>query len=308
MQDAVERSSQQLGEHVGTVRDRFARLQTREHELAEREGKIEKIRSEMDAATAEPVRYAAFIPNWVFWMCAVLLAAVEFFANFPVFRLLLPLDPELEQAAASAARNVDDRSWGAGVELFGRNLVWNVEAGLVALAAVIVLVVLGKQVGKSLRPIVALRAADHPLAARTVRAHQRQHLVSAGISLFGLVCVLGFLTASRCQIAQTAASRVVQDSLALVEAQGDFVRRSQREHGCERPPAFVETAAATRAGAIRTGLVNLPVPRGPERIMLERQSSRVCPPRPPVRFRVMSSPRWHGSSCDARHGMARPAP
>lgn len=224
MQDAIERASQQLGEHVGTVRARIARLQTLAHELAEREGKIEKIRRELEMAEAKPVRYAAFVSSVVFWAFAVPLAAVEFFANFPVFRLLLPLETSLEQAAASAAQNVDDSSWLAGIELFARNLVWNVDAVVVAFVAVIVLVALGKQLGKSLRPIIVLRTSDHPLAARAVAAYRRQHGAATAIALLGLACVIGFLWSSRGRIAHTAESRVGQDSVALETARVDFAR------------------------------------------------------------------------------------
>jgi hypothetical protein len=219
MQDAIEKSSQLLGEHVAILRTRVARLEVISHELAERGSKIEKIRTEVAAAGADPVRYTAFVPNWVFWICAVLLAGVEFFANFPLFRLLLPMETALEKAAASAAENVNDSSLFAGVELFARNLFWNVEAGVVAFVAVIVLVLLGKQLGKSLRPIAVLRETDHPLASRSVRAHRAQHRVAAAMSFVGLACVVTFLALSRGQIAQTAESRVSGDHKTLAATQ-----------------------------------------------------------------------------------------
>lgn len=228
MQDAIERSSQQLGEHVATLRGRVARLEVVGHELGEREGKIEKLRREAEATNPEPVRYTAFVPARVLWVCAVLLAAVEFFANFPVFRLLLPLDADLASAAAAAMRDVDDASWFAGLEQFFRGLVWNVEAGVVAFVAVVMLVVLGKQVGKSLRPLVVLRTADYPLAARGVRAHRRQHAAVALVSLFGRVCVLSFLFQARGGIATVARSRVQQDSVALSNAQSKLAALDPR--------------------------------------------------------------------------------
>lgn len=219
MQDAIERGSQDLGDHVAALRTNVARFDTLGQELDEREGKIEKIRREIEATAPAPVRYSAFVPGWVFWSCAVLLVGVEFFANFPIFRLLLPVDAALDKAAAAAAASANTNSWFAGIEIFGRSLFWNVEAGLVAAVAVIVLVVLGKQVGKSLRPLVTLRQADYPLASQTIRSHQRQFATSFAISLFGILCVLGFMFFTRGHIAATAASRVTQDSLAVVVAQ-----------------------------------------------------------------------------------------
>lgn len=230
MQDAIERGSQQLGEQVATLRSRVARLDTLGLELSEREGKIEKIRRELESADGRPVRYTPFVPTWVFWTCAVLLVLVEFFANFPIFRLLLPLDGALEQAAANAAANVDD-SWLAGIQLFGKNLLWNIEAGLVAAVAVIVLVVLGKQFGKSLRPIVTLKESDHPLASHTVRTHKRQHIASLTISAIGLACVLAFLGITRERIAITADSRVYQDSTLLNGKEAAFDKaKAKNDH------------------------------------------------------------------------------
>jgi hypothetical protein len=219
MQDAIEHGSQRLGEHVATLRTMVARLDTLGQELGEREGKIEKIRREIEAGDTRPVRYTAFITGPVFWLGAIMLVLVEFFTNFPIFRLLLPLDAVLEQAAGNAATNIDDTSWLAGLQLFARNLVWNVEAALVAVVAVIVLVVLGKQLGKSLRPLVVLRESDHPLASQTVRSHRWQHGASLAISVFGLVCVLAFLGVTRGRISQTAESRIAQDNIALQASQ-----------------------------------------------------------------------------------------
>jgi len=218
MQDAIESGSQRLGEHVATLRTMVARLDTLGQELDEREGKIEKIRRELEAGDTTPVRYTAFITNRVFWSGATLLVLVEFFTNFPIFRLLLPLEAVLEKAAANAATNIDDASWFAGLQLFGRNLLWNIEAGLVAAVAVIVLVVLGKQLGKSLRPLVVLREADYPLASHTVRVHRSQHRAALAISTVGLACVLAFLGVTRAHIAQTAVSRIAQDSVALASS------------------------------------------------------------------------------------------
>lgn len=227
MQDAIEQGSQTLGEHVTILRTRVARLDTLGQELTEREGKIERIRKEIDAAEPTPVGYARFISDRVFWVCAILLVIVEFFANFPIIRLLLPLDAALEQAAANAAANIDDASWLAGLELFGRNLLWNVEAGLVAAVAVIVLVILGKQLGKSMRPLVALSESDYPLASHTVRAHRRQHWAALTISTLGLTCVLAFLAVTRAHISRTAESRMAQDSVALRASQESLDKAKQ---------------------------------------------------------------------------------
>ena len=67
--------------------------------------------------------------------------------------------------------------------LFGRGLVMNIEALVVALVVVIALVVLGEMMGKALRSVLALSPTDHPLAATTIRSHRRQKLAMGAMCL-----------------------------------------------------------------------------------------------------------------------------
>lgn len=218
MQDAIEQGSQQLGEHVATLRTRVARLETLKHDLEDREQRIERIRRESER-DEQPVRYERFIPAGLFWPAVVLLAIVEFVANFPVFRLLLPMNAALSKVASGAADGVDTDSLWAGVHMLGVDLATHVEAAVVAMVAVVVLVVLGKLVGQGLRPIVSLNETEHPLAAQTIRAHRRQHLFVVVIGSLGTLCVLGFLYSARAGIADATHERVVRDRAALDSAQ-----------------------------------------------------------------------------------------
>ncbi len=86
---------------------------------------------------------------------------------------------------------------------------------------VVILVFLGKTTGSSVRSIVSFSAADHPMAATTIRAHRRQHTVIFVAGLLGIASVLAFMFYSRAQIAATAQSRVSADSLALRQAISD---------------------------------------------------------------------------------------
>lgn len=214
MGDAISRGSRAFGEHVGELRQRMARLDAIAQELSVREGKIERIRDE-SARDVAPVQYHRFVSGWIFWPMAFLLVCVEFAANFPVFRLLLPLDSALANAAQEAAENIRTDSWLAGLELFGRGLVMNIEAFTVAAVVVVALVVLAKTFGGSLRPLVALSAREHPLAATTIRGHRRQQYAMALMCFVGMAAVIYFLFSARGSISQTADSRVVADSTKL---------------------------------------------------------------------------------------------
>jgi hypothetical protein len=223
MQDAIAQGATVFGEHVITFGDRIGRLEAIAADLADREQRIERIKRESERDN-RPARYERFVSAWLFWPVAVLLMAVEFAANFPVFRLLLPLEASLAKLSGTVADNIDDSSWLAGVELFFRNLAMSVEAFVVALVAVITLVLLGKQFGASLRPQLALDAADQPLAARTILSHQRQHRAVTILCGLGLSCVLAFLLLARGSIAATADARVVLDSVSLVAARAELAK------------------------------------------------------------------------------------
>src|SRR5213078_1410478 len=101
----------------------------------------------------EPARVGydrIFKSSWGFWIFAGILTVAEFTANFPVFRLLLPMDSTLVQL---------------------QDILLHFEAFLVALIAVVILVLLGKTTGSSARSVVAFSPKESPMAATTIRAH-----------------------------------------------------------------------------------------------------------------------------------------
>ena len=116
------------------------------------------------------------MPGWLFfWFFAIALTLVEFFANFPVFRLLLPMKPALAKAAEDAAQDAISTEWWAGLALQMKEVVLHADALFVALVAVLFLVLFGKTIGGSTRVLVALKPSEQPLAATTIRGIKRQH-------------------------------------------------------------------------------------------------------------------------------------
>jgi hypothetical protein len=215
MQDAIEEGSQAAGRQVSALRNALTKLEAVRGESADLSQRIARLREEAERDAVKPVRYERWIGPWGFWFGAIVLFLVEFFANFPVFRLLLPMSRALNTAAQSVAENVNDTSWLAGPEMLGREMLMHVEAAVVALVAVFVLVLLGKTLGASLRPLMAFRASEHPLAAQTIDAHRRQKLLLALFCGFGLAAALSFLYVSRASISAMADERVVVESRHL---------------------------------------------------------------------------------------------
>lgn len=215
MRDRIAREAESIGDKLVELRASTTRIERLESEIAGVDRRVQQLRTEASEAAAR-VGFEPIFPGWLFfWFFAIALTIVEFFANFPVFRLLLPMKPALAKAAEDAAQDAMSGAWWAGLALQMREVVLHADALFVALIAVLFLVLFGKTMGGSGRVLVALRAADQPLAAATIRSIRRQHLTALIVCVFGASAVLTFLYLSRGSIASVAASRVKADSLEL---------------------------------------------------------------------------------------------
>ena len=233
MQDAIEEGSQAVGRQVSALRNAITQLEAVRGESADLAQRLVHLREEAERDAVKPVRYERYVGPVTFWFGATVLFLVEFFANFPVFRLLLPMSRALNTAAQTAAENVNDTSWLAGPEMLGREMLMHVEAAVVALVAVFVLVLLGKTLGASLRPLMAFRAKEHPLAAQTIDAHLRQKALLALVCAAGLVMAVTFLFNSRGSIAGLAADRVTveADHLTQLHFKADSAKTDRARFG-----------------------------------------------------------------------------
>ena len=222
MRDAINAEAERIGsdtsnlestiDRLGALRDSSRRADEEITYLAKKE------HEEHPALGFEPlITNRFFFPS-----LAILLVAVEFFANFPLFRLLLPLHSALAAAAKEAALNVGDQWW-AGIALWWKMSAWHVEAFVVSLAVVIVLVVFGKAVGQSARLLSALRTKDHPLAGGSIASARRQAWTVVIVSTIGSSLVISALYRARSEIVVAAQERVATtqrnlDSLRAAQA------------------------------------------------------------------------------------------
>ena len=212
----------EAGGHVAALRNALTRLEAIRSEQGDVNARMTLLRAEAEKEAGRPVRYDRYVAGWIFWPGAFVLALVEFFANFPVFRLMLPMSSALSKVAQTITDNVDDTSIWAGPKLLGHEMLMHVEATIVALVAVVILVSLGKTLGGSARPLMAFTPKDYPLAAQTIRSHGRQQWALVAASVIGIACVLSFLFVSRSRIAGMAASRVAADSARIEKRQRDI--------------------------------------------------------------------------------------
>lgn len=218
MQDAIQAGGAALNGQITNFRAAIYALETNHSDRRAAELEIENA-TRLGEADKSKVGYDRIFKSSVgFWIFAAILAAAEFTANFPVFRLLLPMDATLVQLASSLGEAAESNSWLAGPVVVFQDMLLHFEAFVVALVAVVILVLLGKTAGSSARSIVAFSARESPLAATSIRSNRRQNLAVLIASLAGVAFVLVFMYSARGQIAQTAADRVHADSVSLQQA------------------------------------------------------------------------------------------
>jgi preprotein translocase subunit SecG len=219
MQDAIQAASGSMSTHITSLRAAIYALESNNSQRREAEREIENAHTLGEADKSRVGYDRIFKSRAGFWIFAGILAAAEFTANFPVFRLLLPMDSTLTQLAQSLGEAAESNSWLAGPLVVFQDMLLHFEAFVVALVAVVILVLLGKTAGSSIRSVVAFSTRESPLASTSIRSNRRQNLVVFVAAVAGIAFVLTFLYSARAQIAQTAADRVHADSLSLQQAQ-----------------------------------------------------------------------------------------
>ena len=154
------------------------------------------------------------------------------------------MDATLVQVASTLGEAAESHTWLAGPLVLFQDILLHFEAFLVALIAVVILVLLGKTTGSSLRSIVAFRESESPMAATTIKAHRRQHVTVFVAGILGIASVLSFMYFSRAQIAETAQSRVRSDSVSLRQALSD--QQAAGNDLAKAPAAVQRVKDATR--------------------------------------------------------------
>ena len=221
MQDHIQGASATLNRLIGEARAEVNALDVTASERKSTRSQIESLQ-QFKEPDGVRVGYDRILKSSAgFWIFAGILTIAEFTANFPVFRLLLPMSSTLVSLAATLGEAAESHTWLAGLLVLFQDILLHFEAFLVALIAVVILVFLGKTTGGSARAIVSFSESEAPMAATTIRAHRRQHTFVFVAGLLGIASVLSFMYFARAQIAETAQSRVRADSVSLRQALSD---------------------------------------------------------------------------------------
>jgi hypothetical protein len=216
MQDAIEAAGQAVAERMVTQRFTLKHLENTELELRNKEREAAELRESLRERLT-PFGYKPLVGAGKAYVILALLVLVEFIANFPVFRILLPMNASLAAIAERVSRRSMDKGLLSGPYHMMQDLLLRPEALAVSLVVVIVLVVLGDFFGESARPLTALSAKDNPAAAVGIRRHKWQHGLRAIFTFVGMAFALTFLYKARASIPETAITRVAIDSARLAE-------------------------------------------------------------------------------------------
>ena len=105
MRDAIANEAEGIAANTDRAASRDGRVERLTSEIADIDQRVKRAaRAPETGCGAGRLRADRAEPAF-FWSFAILLTLVEFFANFPVFRLLLPLKPALAKAAQVVAEN-----------------------------------------------------------------------------------------------------------------------------------------------------------------------------------------------------------
>ena len=230
VQDAIEAHVQRARQSLNDMTFSLEEIRRAKLELAEIDTRSTSLESSQRGRESS-FGFRSFFTWWWFIPLILLLVAVDWVANVPVFQELLPQDADIGQQWAVLAAEAETHGAFAGLYRLWYRIALAPEVAILALGVIVFLVVLAHIFGESVRRIVAVHERDVPEAGRSVRQYRRQFWIPAGVGLVGGALVVAFLFLAREQIHTFAQSRLAQTN-AQIERLDE------------------QTAAATAAGSM----------------------------------------------------------
>ncbi|HUG39425.1 MAG TPA: hypothetical protein VMM12_03015 [Longimicrobiales bacterium] len=207
VQDAIETKVQRTRQALNDMAFSLEEVRRARTETAAIDARAELL----EAANRGRQSSFGFRSYWQWWWfvpAILLLIAVDWVANVPVFQELLPQDADVSGAWQVLAAEAETHGALAGLYRMGYRIALAPEVALLALGVIVFLVVLAHIFGESMRRIVAVSERDVPEAGRSVRQYRRQFWIPAAVGLIGGVAVVTFLFLARQEIATFAESRL----------------------------------------------------------------------------------------------------
>ena len=222
VQDAIELNVQRTRQALNDLAFSLEEIRRGRAETVDIEDRVQSL----EAANRGRQSSFGFRSYWHWWWfvpAILLLVAVDWVANVPVFQELLPQDAEVTGAWQVLAAEAELHGALAGLYRMWYRIALEPEVALLALGVIVFLVVLAHIFGESVRRIVAINERDVPEAGRSVRQYRRQFWIPAAVGLLGGIAVVAFLFLARQEIATFAETRLAdvnQEITALDERIG----------------------------------------------------------------------------------------
>jgi len=211
--DQVAEGEEGIVDHLGRASlalDRFERLTNELMRLkARRAVRHREVTDDLDELGGE-----SGLTTKIYLSAISFLGLVEFFANAPVFRALLPRDVLTERQIRLVTET--SSGWLAGAERVFAQLILRPDAALLAMGVVTFLCVLAHFFGHSLRELVMLK--DNAERHHTVSAKSStESLIPIVLTGLGLLLVLSVLYQARIRLGEVGQDQYTADSAQVDE-------------------------------------------------------------------------------------------
>lgn len=220
VQDAIEANMQRARQALNDMTFALEEIRRAHTEMADIDARATSLEG-ANRGRESSFGFASYWSWWWFVPAIILLIAVDWVANVPVFQELLPQDADISNAWAVLAAEAELHGALAGLYRMWYRIALAPEVAILALGVIIFLVVLAHIFGESVRRIVSVHEEDVPEAGRSVRQYRRQFWIPAAVGLIGGVAVVAFLFLARERILTFAESRLenVEQQMSALDAQ-----------------------------------------------------------------------------------------
>jgi hypothetical protein len=182
------------------------------HELEQTRARItpleEPSRSLNGAEESFPyARYERLIKHWFYLVVIGMLIGVDWVANVPVFRELLPQDSGAEDFWRHILLQSEKFGSWAGLYRVWERVIFSPDVSFLALGVIVILVFSGHVCGFSLRRLIALRSRTDSSFTEMLYPHRQQMWIAFVCSCVAVMLCLSFLFISRSELQSSATER-----------------------------------------------------------------------------------------------------
>jgi hypothetical protein len=152
-------------------------------------------------------RYERLIKHWFYLVVIGMLIGVDWVANVPVFRELLPQDSGTEDFWRHILQQSEKFGSWAGLYRVWERVIFSPDVSFLALGVIVILVFSGHICGFSLRRLIALRSKNNPSVTEELHPHRQQMWIAFIGSCVAMILCLSFLFISRSELQASATER-----------------------------------------------------------------------------------------------------